>query len=245
MNPSVFSLHNHTPFSDGAYSIDEVVEAHLDVPGVRVEGVGISDHLFCTPSSRLIHSERDFDRVFAAEARRYVAAVHDARRRWQGRMRIFCGAEISWPLNKGHIGRIRESMAGLDYVLFENLDWAGLTTLANQARRWPCSVGLAHTAVEEQFPSTSMDQVVRTMANTRLFYELNVKLLPLERHERWLSILPQHRVMVSLGVDVHDDLSCIQQLPILYSFVEKHGLAGKMVVPQPRVVTPTPAAQIA
>ncbi len=245
MTPFVSNLHNHTPFSDGAYTIDEICEAHLELRGFRVDGVGISDHLFCTPSSRAIQSERDFDRIFAAETRRYVDAVQQAKQRWAGRLQIFCGAEINWPLNKGNLGRIRELMGGIDYVLFEYADWPGLTMLANQARRWPCPVGLAHTAVDVQFPNTSMDQVVRTLANARVFYELNVKMYPLAHHERWFNLLPAHRVLVSLGTDTHDDLACISELPSLYKFIETHDLAQKLIVPAPRPLANVPAAQSA
>src|SRR5262249_18401699 len=97
----VFNLHNHTPFSDGAYTIDEVCEAHLELRGFAVEGIGISDHLFCTPSSREVRGERDFHKLFAEETRHYVKAVNEARARWANKLQIFCGVEINWPLNKG------------------------------------------------------------------------------------------------------------------------------------------------
>lgn len=233
MSQGIYNLHNHTPFSDGAYSIDEICEAHLKLRDLQVEGIGISDHLFCTPSSREITNEREFERLFAREVRRYVAHVHEARQRWAGRLNIVCGCEINWPLNKTMLQVIRTMLEGIDYVLFENLDWAGLTTLANQARRWPCRVGLAHTEVSVQFPNTSMDQVVRTLANARLFYEINSKFLPLADSHPWFAVLPRHRVMVSIGTDTHDDLRCIEDLPVLLRYAQRHGLGEKLIVPQP------------
>ena len=158
MSYSVYNLHNHTPFSDGAYTIDELCEAHLDCREVEFDGIGISDNLFCTPSSREIKGERDFAKTFASETRDYVETVHAARRRWADKLRIFCGCEIHWPLNKEHLQIIAKYLNGIDYVLFEACDWAGLTQLANQVRRWPCPVGLSHTDVARQFPSTSMDR---------------------------------------------------------------------------------------
>lgn len=231
MTQALYNLHNHTPFSDGAYTIDEIVEAHLNDPDLNVAGIGICDHLFCTPSSREVGSEREFERVFARETRDYVRQVHEARQRWAGKVQIFCGAEINWQMNKTMLGCIRGMLAGIDYVMFEYIDWAGLTTLANQARRWPCPVGLAHTVVSEQFPSTSMDQVVRTLANARIFYELSAKFLPLDEHDRWFSILPHHRVRVAIGTDTHDDLSVLKHLPRLHDYAEARGLAEKLFVP--------------
>lgn len=229
MKPVACNLHNHTPFSDGAYTIDEICEAHLRRDDVAVEALGVSDHLFCTPSSREAVSERDFERVFLGETRRYIDHVHAARQRWSGRVRVLCGCEINWPLNKHMMPLIRTLIAGMDYVLFEYLDWAALTQLANQARRWPCPVGLAHTNVSTSFPNTSMDQVVRTLANARIFYEINTKALPLAESDPWFALLPQHRVFVTLGTDTHDDLSVLDTLRELADYAERRGLSEKML----------------
>jgi len=231
MTGALYSLHNHTPFSDGAYTIDEIVEAHLGHQDLTIAAVGIADHLFGTPSSREITNEREFMRLFARETRHYVEEVREARRRWTGKVRIYCGAEINWPVNKHMLACIREMLSGIDYVLFEYTDWAGLTTLANQARRWPCSVGLAHAAVTKQFPTTSMDQVVRTLANSRIFYEINSKFLPLDEQDRWFNLLPQHRVFVTLGTDTHDDLRVIRDLPVMHEYAVRRGLGAKFLVP--------------
>lgn len=234
MSHPIYNLHNHTPFSDGAYTIDELCEAHLACDAVRFDGIGITDNLFCTPSSREIQSERDFERTFAKETRDYVEAVHAARRRWVGRLHVFSGCEINWPLNKNNLASIRSFLNGIDYVLFEYVDWAGLTQLANQARRWPCPVGLAHADVARHFPNTSMDQVVRTMANARIFYEANVGLLPMSDHDRWFNILPNHRVLVTFGSDTHDDLACIAQIADVVKYVDQKGLSEKYFQPQLR-----------
>lgn len=233
MSQGYVNLHNHTPFSDGAYTIDELCDAHLS-QGFEVAGIGIADHLFCTPSSREVQGEKDFERLFGKETRNYVAMVREARRRWAGKLQVYCGAEVNWPLNKGMLDLIRNMLAGIDYVLFEFVDWAGLTLLANQARRWPCPVVLAHTDVTVQFPNTSMDQVVRTLANARIVYELNSKLMPLAAHERWFKVLPNHRVQLAIGTDTHDDLRCIADLPHLYNYAIQHGLAEKIFVPAVR-----------
>ncbi len=235
MSGFVYNLNNHTPFSDGAYTIDELCAAHLDCGGIPFAGIGITDHLFCTPSSREVTSEREFEKLFAAETRKYVAQVHQARERWSGKLQVFCGAELNWPLNKNMLGIIRNLLSGIDYVVFEFVDWAGLTTLANQARRWPCPVGLAHANVGRQFPSTSMDQVVRTLANSRIFYELGPHLLPLGNDdERWLRILPGHRVSVCIGTDTQDDLTCIRDAARLNELVQRFGLSEKLFVPAVR-----------
>ena len=234
MSLGIYNLNNHTPFSDGAYTVDELCEAHLNCPALKdyeILGLGIADHLFCTPSSREVTNEKEFDRVFAKETRNYVRMIKEARQRWAGKLQILCGAEVNWPLNKGLLDCVRSSLDGIDYVLFEYVDWAGLTQLANQARRWPCPVVLAHTAIAAQFPNTSLDQVVRTLANARIVYELDSKLMPLANHDAWFRVLPNHRVQVAIGTDTHDDLSCLNDLPQLYEYVLKFGLGEKIFVP--------------
>lgn len=237
MGSGIYSLHNHTPFSDGAYTVDEICEAHLDCKALRgyeLLGVGIADHIFCTPSSREVHNEKEFERLFARETRAYVQMVSEARQRWSGRLPIFCGAEVNWPLNKGLLDCVKNMLDGIDYVLFEYVDWAGLTQLANQARRFPCPVILAHTDVSVQFPNTSMDQVVRTIANARIVYELNSKLMPLASQDQWFKVVPNHRVQIAMGTDTHDDLRVLADLPQLYEYALKHGLSEKLFVPTVR-----------
>jgi histidinol phosphatase-like PHP family hydrolase len=206
----------------------------LRCEAIRFDGVGISDNLFCTPSSREIQNERDFEKTFARETRNYVDEVHAARRRWADKTNIFCGCEINWPLNKNHLNLIREMLNGIDYVLFEFIDWAGLTQLANQARRWPVPVGLSHADVTASFPNTSMDQVVRTMANARIFHEANTCMMPMSNHDRWFALLPNHRVQISFGTDTHDDLDCIEQLAEVVEYVAGKGLSEKYLQPKPR-----------
>ncbi|MCA9244941.1 MAG: hypothetical protein KDA32_13365 [Phycisphaerales bacterium] len=233
MSGSVYNLHNHTPFSDGAYTVDELVEAHLDLH-LDIDGIGMSDTLFRTPSSREVSNERDFERVFAGETSAYLAETRAAAERHAGSIRVFCGCEISWPLNKNMLEPMRRMVSGFDYVLFENVDWNGLTTLASQSRRWPCPIGLSHTAVNVHFPNTSQDQVVRTMANARIFYEVNSIHVPLLESDRWFNVLPQHRVMVAIGTDTHDDLHCLSEIAPMLEFVRRKGLTDRMLEPRPR-----------
>lgn len=231
MTDRVLSLHNHTPFSVGAFTIDEIVEAHLDCDGVEIGGVGISDNLFRTPTSHEPKNEREFEKMFGREAKQYVAMVHEARQRWTGRMDVYCGAEINWPLNKTMLKSIRNLLSGIDYLLFSHMDWSGLTQLANQARRWPCAVGLCQTPVDAHFPHTSLDQVVRTMANARLFYEVSASFLPLRDSDPWYKLLAQHRVPIALGCDTHDDLGCISEIKPLYEYVKRRGLHDRLLDP--------------
>jgi len=102
---------------------------------------------------------------------------------------------------------------------------------------------LAHTDIAAQFPNTSMDQVVRTLANARIIYELNSKLLPLANHERWFRVLPNHRVQVAIGTDTHDDLTCLNDLPEMFKFVLKFGLGEKIFVPTIRSEEPVAVGQ--
>lgn len=231
MKPAVQNLHNHTPFSDGAYSVDELCEAHLALRDVTVEAIAITDHLFCTPSSRKVEHERDFDRVFGNEARSYLREMRAAAERWAGRIKVHVGCEINWPLNKHLIEPIKQAVAGLDFILFEYIDWGALTQLASVARRFPCPVGLAHVRIPEDFGNTSMDQVVRTMANARLFYEFNSKVYPLTEDDRWFALLPGHRVPISIGTDTHDDLDRLGDLRGMHEFVARRGLSERLFRP--------------
>lgn len=235
MDGLVTNLNNHTPFSDGAYSIDELCEAHLMLRDVRVAGIGIADNLFRTPTSREPADEHDFERIFGKETRDYLRTLAQARARWDGRLRIYSGATVSWPLNRSMLDAVRNMSAGLDYILFTHVDWAGLTTLANQARRFPCPVGLAATDVSVRFPTTSQEQVVRTLANARIFFELNALHMPVPDFDPWFRLLPNHRVLVSLGTDTQDDLACLKLLRPMRDVLQRHNLLNKLIDPAPKV----------
>ncbi len=238
MDRSVVNLHNHTPFSDGALSIDELCEAHLKLPGVKVEAIGICDTLFCTPTSRPIENERQFQQLFRSEAREYVNMVQQARRHWQGRIHLFCGCEIHWNFNKTMLGSVRQILAELeiDYVMFSGLDWAGLTQLANQARTLQRPVGLARTDVGSAFPNTPMEQVVRTMANARIFWELTPDQFAQRLCDPWCNVLQGHKVRVAVGTDTHDDDSCLKSLKGMYDYLDAKKLTDKIFIPEPRRV---------
>lgn len=240
---NIANLHNHTPFSDGALVLDEVVAAHLALKDVKVGAVGICDTLFCTPTSREVTSERHYQQMFRSEAREYVAMVQEGRRHWGGKVQVLCGAEIHWGLNKGMINPLRELLAELeiDYVLFSFLDWAGLTQLANQARRFPCPVGLARIDVAEAFPNTSMDQVVRTLVNARIFWEFTSDMFVRGACDPWFNVLSMHRLRIGLGTDTHDDVDCLRHLGGMVDFLNRRSLMDKVLSPEPRTLTPAAA----
>lgn len=231
MDVTLANLHNHTNFSSGAWDIDDICKAHLKLRGVRVHAVGISDHLFCTPTTRPITNASEFERMFTAETKRYVADVHAARARWAGQLHLYCGCEIHWPHNRDMLDAIPNLLTGIDYVLFERLDWAGMTQLANIARRWPVPIGIAQTDVAEQFGNTPAEQVVRTLANARIFYEMNAAFWPLAEDHPWFALLPQHRVRVCLGTDTQDDLRCIERLPEMHAYAIRRGLGDRFFLP--------------
>jgi hypothetical protein len=87
-----------------------------------------------------------------------------------------------------------------------------------------------------------MDQVVRTLANARIVYELNSKLMPLANQDRWFKILPNHRVYVAIGTDTHDDLNALDDLPALHEYVLKFGLGEKIFVPNIRAEQALPVS---
>lgn len=240
MLAGVCNLHNHTPFSDGALTIDELVLAHLDLKDVSVAGVGICDTLFCTPTSREVCNDRQYQQMFRSEAREYVAMIQEGRRQWSGKMHVLCGAEIHWGLNKAMLAPLRDLLAELeiDYVLFSCLDWAGLTQLANQARRFPCPVGLARIDVAEAFPNTSMDQVVRTMVNARIFWEFTSDIFARRACDPWCNVLEPHRLRIGIGTDTHDEVSCLKHLGGMVKYLQQRSLLEKVLFPQARILAP-------
>ena len=105
------SYHNHTTWSDGKGTVDELVAAAREL---GLDEVGISDHLTLHPSGRAIPWSMPPDRV-GAYVREVAAAAEGSRAAGGPVVRI--GLEADW--FEGAEETIRTALAGLplDYVI--------------------------------------------------------------------------------------------------------------------------------
>jgi hypothetical protein len=56
----------------------------------------------------------------------------------------------------------------------------------------------------------------------------------MSNHERWLSIMPNHRVLIAVGTDTHDDLDCLAQVAEMVTYIDEKGLGEKYLQPNLR-----------
>lgn len=170
----MINLHNHTTWSDGAFSPRAIVEAAIDA---GLAHVGICDH-FAT--SKLAPRAT----VSRQQLPPYTAAVRQVAALYADRIRVWVGLEIdSAPMRTdldalGLFHDRAEPLECLDYVLFEYVGEAfrgglPLQQLIALRPRIGTPVGLAHSFLAATFEDRyTPRELADTLATADLFVEL-------------------------------------------------------------------------
>ncbi len=242
------NLHNHTTWSDGAFSPEEIVRAAI---AGGLTHIGITDH-FKTAKLGATASFVGID--FMHE---YIREVRGLAQRYAGQIRVLCGLEVDFsertPMEQLWRRGFRQTpLNDLDYVLFEYVGSAahrGLPLSALAAyRRWiQVPVGLAHTFFSQSFgASLPAEDLARTLEEQRIFVELSTspaycaaapetgQRLPYYRYPddytlSFLAALEGREVLFSIGVDVHGLLAEVAEIGDALAFLRERGWEDRLV----------------
>ncbi|MEW5937676.1 MAG: PHP domain-containing protein [Candidatus Thermoplasmatota archaeon] len=221
----MISLHNHTHFSDGSWSVAEVLEAAAQA-GLAV--VGITDH-FATSK---------IPAVMAHELEPYVNAVRSAARLYEGRMKVLVGVEIDSSPERTFFEAIDwEAVGALDYVLFEYVGdelYSGmpLWELLELRKKIACPVGLAHNDVARNFGHRGAEEMAALFSSHKIFLELNTSRaysrLGMQFYRLWPEIFRMHvgqGGILSIGTDTHAKLYSVGDIADAEEFLASHGIS--------------------
>ncbi len=244
----MINLHNHTTWSDGRFSPEEIVQTAL---AAGLTHVGISDHF---RSAKLGASGYY---VVIEEFDRYVAELRSLGAAYAGRIQVLVGIEIDFsertPLAQLWRKGFQETpLNTLDYVLFEYVadrDWRGypLSALISYRRWLHVPVGLAHSFLARNFaPTLPATELAQTLAEQRIFVELNTaeeytaavspadEPVPYYRYPdpyngAFFAACHEHEVLFSVGSDTHRYLEHVAMVEDAHDFLRAQNLAERLI----------------
>ncbi len=243
----MINLHNHTTFSDGHFTPEEIIQAALEA---RLTHVGISDH-FRTAKLALTAQY-----VITEEFDNYIQHIRTLAARYADRVSVLAGLEIDFsertPLDQLWLkGFSQTPLNNLDYVLFEYVgdrDWQGLSLAALLSyRRWlHVPVGLAHNPLSRNFLSVPPEKLAETLAQYEIFVELcpsdyyyiaaslSGEKVPHYRdpdpyNDALLAACKEKGVLFSIGSDTHSRIAEVADIQDAQAFLQEKGLANQLL----------------
>ena len=220
----VINLHNHTTYSDGDFTIEQVVDA-AERGGVT--HLAITDHF----ETAKVHC------LLSAQFDRYLEEIRAAALRHPN-VRVLAGVEIDTDPSRCDLASLPiDKLNRLDIVLFEYVDDSGSTLEALEpilSQLRPLR-GLAHMDLERIYFGTEPDDVASRFRDFDMFVEMNVA-LPYRRYGMpFYELAAEYykafrgRVRVSIGADAHHSLEAVYQLERPYRFARSIELMDELL----------------
>ena len=229
----LINLHNHSTWSDGRYSSEQLARMGI-VSGLT--HLGISDHFI---TAKLV-PEGTYVDIDELEA--YVADLGRIAEVYADQIQILAGIEVDWsPRAEGALSALWPVIDQLDYVLFEYVEseqWAGysLEDLLAVLPLVHIPVGLAHNNLSENFaPSRTPEELVSVLQENQIFVELSTS--PLTQHYRdtdaynlrlWGSLV-ESQVRFSIGSDTHGFIDDVASVGDAHRFLEERGALDRLI----------------
>lgn len=224
----MLNLHNHTTFSDGAWTVQEILGAAAR-SGLSV--IGISDH-FATSK---VHC------VMPGELAQYAAAIREAARPYGGRLRVLAGAEIDSSAKRTDFSSIDlKALGALDYALFEyvedgDADGMPLWEFLDVRKKVACKAGLAHNDFARNFKDMDAGELASVLAGNGIFLEMSTNRsygrLGKQYYRLWPDLFVRHAKAggaLSIGCDIHSQLARVGDVADALDFLDAHGIRGAL-----------------
>ena len=162
----IIDMHNHTTWSDGAHGVDKIVKNAIK-NGVAI--VGISDHFNTTMCQSV--SDSNF--------KQYLESLEEIKHKYKNKIEVLAGIEISMSKKWCQVDKLPyDTINMLDYVLFEHVDLFSDSVTLKEINKYTskvtCKKGLTHTSLFSLGEMYGMDNVIKTLKDNDLFWELNV-----------------------------------------------------------------------
>lgn len=160
------TYHNHTTWSDGRYTPDELVRRAIEL-GYRE--VGITDHYLTLKGGINCVQDDQIDE--------YLASIRELGLLYRGEVRVLAGLEIDTSyLNPRRFELPVEALNQLDYVLFEYvgleiMEGFTLDQLFEARAGLSCAVGLAHPDLRVMIEQYGAKELARALAAEEFFID--------------------------------------------------------------------------
>ena len=206
MSSKIMDVHNHTIWSDGAHTVEEVIENAINN---KVDIIGISDHF----------NTIKCDSVLTAQLDKYIKALVKEKEKYKDKIEVLAGIEICMNKDWCELDNLPyDKLNKLDYVLFEYIDWfpssVNLKEIKSYASRITCKKGLAHTNIFSLIKKYGMSKVIKLMKENELFWEINVNrgyeyfdYIIMNSHKSQVievfNKLKKNKIKITVGSDTH------------------------------------------
>lgn len=225
------NLHNHTKFSDGRYTVAEIV---AEAVRANLEGVGISDHFYTGKVFRNLAS----DVWLASVWPKYLAEAEQWRAAGSKMPKIWFGIELDSCLER--VGMTLEELpwAGintLDYLLIEYVgetEWGGAPLEMLDTLRCFCRIPVivAHPAIDRLEDSLRLEPLCDMVRRSGYGLEMpGGSRNPWFWARRDVSVLRD--LHLTIGTDTHERLGDVGDIGKCLAFLERSGLLDRIADP--------------
>jgi len=206
MSLELMDLHNHTIWSDGIHTADEIIRNAIK-NGVDI--IGISDHFDTLKCHSVLSNILDT----------YIEKIDELKVKYRSKIKVMAGVEICMNKNLSRLDELPyDNLNKLDYILFEYIDWfSGSVTLPElkfYADKFTCRKGLAHTNIFELIKKYGVDEVLTILKDNDIFWEINVnpgyeyfdvimKYRNNPKMESFFNRLKASDIRITVGSDTH------------------------------------------
>ena len=225
------NLHNHTIYSDGSFTGEEIVQAAVEA---GLKAVAITDHF----------ETKKVDSVSIVKLPDYISHVEALKEKFRDKIKVVCGLEVDTSAVRTNLDSLADNrLRGVDFLLFEYVQdtlWGGLPLweAVKFRRKISCPVGLAHTDVGKVFAHVPTDELIGMLDSAEIFVELcagsrNTKFSRPYYHYApdFFSKISKENVRLSIGTDTHGNLQEVGNIQDALRFIKKNGLEGNLVNP--------------
>lgn len=228
----LMNLHNHTIWSDGMHSVEEIIEHAI---GQGICKIGISDHY---ETWKLCEEEC----VKKEELEDYISELRRIKRVYTGQIEVCIGLEICMSRTYCEVDCLPyELLNQLDFVLLEYVEdesWGDVVKL-DELERYisplQIPIGLAHTNLMPLVYRYGLEVLIKKIKRLGLFWELNVSNRytyavdflddqEMDEIEEIITLMKDYGISITVGTDTHDlrrDYNH-QQVIRAHQFLEKY-----------------------
>ena len=229
MHVTRINLHTHTLYSDGDFTVEEVVRSAYEG---GLTHVAITDHFeTCKIINPLLRM--DFDA--------YLRNIRQAREKYAGKIEVLAGVEIDTNPERCELYDLPfDKLNQLDLLLFEYVEdplqgGIPLNELRHLARNLNIPFGLCHWDMDRIFPRREPVWLAERLAELGAFIEVATS----QHYARQGRYLFEHserfyrafdsKVKVSIGTDMHHSLGEVSNIVRGLRFLRGNRLCGQML----------------
>lgn len=207
MKENIIDLHNHTAWSDGINSPEEII---INAINNNVDIIGITDH-FQTEKCPSVKLENLSE---------YTKELKKLKRLYLDKIQVLIGLELPifpYPdlLDSINYPKLKD----LDYILIEYMEFLNpkipLTSIDYYLNKIPCRKGLAHTDMLRFMNNYGISKVLDFMKRNNIFWEINSNyryeffdFITDEKLNKYFNDLfnmfKENNIDISVGSDTHD-----------------------------------------